>query len=161
MAVEDGAGAFEGGKAIEQEQTEKTEGMKEFILAQSTDLPNVPADILKWVLIILVAIAMIAALFYAAFKSGERPVRTKLQDDPPIEIRKSPKRYNHELAEQRYDEVTRRLDAHDVEIKEIQVSRAAALEKINTRFERVLLGLERIASRVGTSIPQEKKYEDD
>jgi hypothetical protein len=130
------------------------------ILAQSTDLPNVPAEILKWVFIILIAIALIWAVLYTAFKSGQRPVRTKLEDDPGIQVRKAPKRFNHELAEERHAEVTRRLDQHEKEIKEIQASRATALEKINRRFERVLVGLAAIAARVGAKLPREEDEND-
>lgn len=83
--------------------------------AQSTDLPSVPAEILKWVLIIIVSIVLICCAIYATFFSG-RKVKAKLEDDPPITVRKAPKRYNHDATEQRFTQIEGRLEANDAEI---------------------------------------------
>jgi hypothetical protein len=130
------------------------------ILAQSTDLPSVPDSTLKWVLIILVSIVLIAAALYAAFhKSG--PV--KIDDNPPPEYRKAPKRYNHELAEQRNADMNGRLTAHDAELDSIWNTMRSEDQKIRNelevtrqvngdRFNRICFALGKIAEKLGVDI---------
>jgi hypothetical protein len=80
------------------------------ILAQSTDLPSVPAETLKWVLIIIVTLIIIAAITVGAWAAVFRKSpATKIDDNPPVEIRKAPKRYNHDATEQRFVSVERRV----------------------------------------------------
>ena len=75
--------------------------------------------------------------------------RTRQISPQPLGVKVSAKRYNHDLAEERYQEVTRRLDAHDEEIAAIQRSRAESMEKINCKFERILIALAEIGAQVG------------
>lgn len=109
------------------------------MLAQSTDLASVPDSTLKWVLIILVSILLIAAASYAAFhKSG--PV--KIEDNPAVEIRKAPKRYNHDATEQRFNRAENRLDGHDSELDRLWQTLRVDLPDMERRINKA--GEERI-----------------
>lgn len=113
------------------------------ILAQ-TDLPSVPAETLKWTLIILVALLLIAAVIKGLVR-GFRPEKVTLNDDPPVEFRKAPKRFNHDLAEDRHHEVTRRLEGHDAEIEQLWTTMrkedAAIRLENGAKFDAILLSL--------------------
>jgi hypothetical protein len=115
------------------------------ILAQSTDLPAVPANTLKWVVVILVVIFLVACAGIVAWSSLRKPEKLEIKDEPAIEIRKAPKRYNHDLAEQRYAEHTRRLDAHDAEIEQLWTTMrsedAAIRKETGIKFDAILLAL--------------------
>lgn len=130
------------------------------LLAQS-NMDAVPAEFLKWFFVIVACLVLVVCAVYSAFrKESKRSVKID-REDQPLETRKAPKRYNHDLAEERYQEVTRRLDKHDEEIKEIQRERAGALKSINRRFERVLIGLTAIGSRIGAKVPDENGGEEE
>ena len=113
------------------------------LLAQ-TDLPSVPAETLKWTLIILVAVLLIAAVIVGMVR-GSRPEKVTLNDDPPPEFRKAAKRFNHDLAEDRHHEVTRRLEGHDAEIEQLWTTMrkedAAIRLENGAKFDAILLSL--------------------
>ncbi len=122
-----------------------------FVFAQSTDLPAVPSDTLKWVMIVMVAMLLIAIAVYSAF--GRK--RVKLDDEPAAEIRKAAKRYNHDLCESRHADLDRRLDGHDAEINSLwntvrSENEAIRLEARKTN-ERTFRALGRIEGRLGTN----------
>jgi len=122
------------------------------LLAQATDLPSVPAEVFKWTVIVLLAMfAIVAAV--VLFIRSLNDKRIKIDDQPPLEVRKAAKRYNHELNELRFAEIDRRLAAHEKEIENIQRERAETLKHINRRFERVLVSLASIAGKVGAKVP--------
>jgi len=107
--------------------------VRPIILAQSTDLPSVPDSTLTWVLIILISICLIAAALYAAFrKSG--PV--KIDDNPPPEYRKAPKRYNHDATEQRFVRAENRLDGHDTELDRLWQTLRVDLPEMERRINK-------------------------
>ena len=123
------------------------------LLAQATDLPSVPAEVFKWTIIVILALfATVAAVVVFVRSLNEKRVR--IDDQPPLEIRKAAKRYNHELNELRFAEIDRRLAAHEKEIENIQRERAETLKHINRRFERVLVSLASIAGKVGANVPR-------
>ena len=125
------------------------------LLAQATDLPSVPAEVFKWTVIVLLAVfATVAAVVLFIRSLHDRTV--KIDDQPPLEIRKAAKRYNHEANELRFAEIDRRLAAHEKEMQGIQRERAETLKHINRRFERVLVSLASIAGKVGAKMPHEE-----
>lgn len=64
-----------------------------------------------YVLIALVGGAAAAVSIYAVFR------KQKVEIEPnPIMTQRQAKRFNHDLAEQRHTDVTRRLGSHDAEI---------------------------------------------
>lgn len=79
------------------------------LLAQSTDLPAVPADMLKWVLVILVGVFFIAVAIFGLVRMFAKPEPTRLNDDPPIKTEKAARRFNHDLAEARHSDHERRI----------------------------------------------------
>ncbi len=109
------------------------------IFAQSTDLPAVPGDTLKWIIVVVVAMLLIALAVYSAFGSK----RIKVEDQPPPEFRKAPKRYNHELAEQRFGEHGRRIVGLESEVGEIWRTLRVDLPDMERRMNRA--GEERIS----------------
>jgi hypothetical protein len=130
------------------------------LLAQA-NIDSAPATTFKWVIVILVGLAIAAAFVWSAVRpAGKQSVKVD-REDQPVEFRKAPKRYNHDLAEERYVELTRRLNKHDEEIEGIQKSRNKALNSINRRFERLLLGVAIIATKVGARMPDEQSSEGD
>lgn len=131
-----------------------------YLLAQS-NFDAVPADFIKWFFVIVFCLVLLACALYSAFGKREKQSMKIDKEDQPVETRKAAKRYNHDLAEERYQEMTRRLNRHDEEIKEIQKERAGALKSINRRFERVLIGLTAIGSRVGAKVPDENGGEEE
>jgi hypothetical protein len=127
------------------------------ILAQ-TDLPEVPSETLKWVLIVIVAIVLIGLAIAGFLKGLQKPAPQRLNDDPPIEVRKASPRYNHPLNEARHHEVERRLTANEAEIDQIWSTFRGEVADIRLnnaeRFEAISKSLGRIEGAMG--IPKEK-----
>ena len=116
------------------------------IFADVASLNSVPADFLKYYIVTTLALIIAACIITNTFNK-RRTVRGNVRIEPqPVEVRKAPQRYNHALTEQKFSRIDERLDDHD----------AAALEKINARFERVLLGLTAIGVKVGATIPKDE-----
>lgn len=127
--------------------------MNHLILAQA-NLDSVPATVLKYVLIILLAFAVAAAFIYGAVKKdGKRNV--KIDSDPPAEIRKAAKRFNHDLAEERFNDHRKRIENLEEEVKTIQLSRARALSRIERRFGKIWIVMVRIATKMDVDIPND------
>ena len=119
------------------------------IFAQSTDLASVPESTLKWVLIILVAVALITAALYAAFR---RDNTVRIEDNPAPQFEKAQKRYNHDATEGRFIRVESRLRDHDHKFSEIERARQAADEKAMNRNNRVMFALGKIAQKLDVDI---------
>jgi hypothetical protein len=127
------------------------------LLAQAQTLDPLPAGYWKlFCMSLLVLIGGAAAILWI-ISLVRKPEPTRLADAPPIEIRKAPKRYNHDATEARFAEIDRRLEAHDLELHAIQEDRARTLRHINRRFERVLVGLASIAGKVGAKVPEDSE----
>ena len=122
------------------------------LLAQQT-LDAIPAAALKWVLAILLVLLGVAGAVVFIIAAFRRPAPVKLDDAPPIEVRRAPTRYNHEATQARLAEIDRRLEAHAGELRAIQEDRVKTLRHINQRFERVLIGIASIAGQVGAQLP--------
>lgn len=121
------------------------------MFAQSTDLPAVPSETLKWVVIILVAILFIGLAIYAALNTA-REKRLTINDDPAPQFERAPKRYNHEAVEGRFVRVESRLRDHDVKFEHIQKDRHDD-DKVNqARNARVMFALGRIAEKLKVDI---------
>lgn len=78
------------------------------MLAQ-TGIETLPASFWKNFCIALMALLGVAGALIGILAFFRKPEPTRLNDDPPIEVRKSPKRFNFELAEQRHHDHERRL----------------------------------------------------
>lgn len=118
------------------------------MLAQSTDLPSVPESTFKWVIIILIAIALVSAALYTAFwRNGVR-----IEDDPPLAFRKADKLYNHEAVSERFGRVESRLRDHDSEFARLRAERKEDEESANKRNMRVMFALGKIAEKLKVDI---------
>ena len=73
----------------------------------------------------------------------------KRQVSGAVEVKTPVRRFNYDLQETRHEEITRRLDQHDREIKEIQQSRAETLEKINGRIDTVIEMIGELKESIG------------
>ena len=131
------------------------------LLAQAQTLDGVSAGFWKDFCIGLMVLLGVAVAILSIWSLTRKPAATRINDDPPIEIRKAPKRYNHDLTEARFMEIDRRLTAHEKELKDIQEDRAKTLRHINGRFERLLVGLTAIATKVGARMPADKEPDTD
>lgn len=111
------------------------------MFAQSTDLPAVPSETLKWVLVILVAIVLVGCVIYATVRSGRESKPTRIADDPPPEFRKAAKRFNHDLSEERFRNHEQRLAALEVWrndfIPQMEKDRRALVEQNESRASRI------------------------
>jgi hypothetical protein len=78
------------------------------MLAEETlhDLPDSFWKNFCIALIVLLGVAAVVVLIWSAMR---KPAPLKLSDDPAIEVRKAPKRFNHDLAETRHTELDRRV----------------------------------------------------
>jgi hypothetical protein len=136
------------------------------LLAQSTDLPAVPSDTLKWVIVVMVAMLLIAIAVYSAF--GLK--RVKMDDQPPPIFRQAPRGYNPELCAARHGEIARRLGDHDKELDKIwqtlrhdlpEMERRmnqVAEERITKVHERVNDVLEAVSELKGQVIKREPRH---
>lgn len=74
------------------------------LLAQ---IESVPAGQLKWTLIVLIALLGVGATIVSIFVAFRK---NKVEIEPqPVEVRKTPKRFNYDLAEERHSEMERRV----------------------------------------------------
>jgi len=121
------------------------------MLAQSTDLPAVPAETLKWVLVILGALLFIGLAIWGAF-SVSRERRLTINDDPAPQFDRAPKRYNHEATDQRFGRVESRLREHDVKFETLQKERHEDDKVAQARNSRVMFALGRIAEKLKVDI---------
>ena len=112
------------------------------ILAQSTDLPAVPGDTLKWVLVIMVAILLIAVAVYSAF--GLKRVR--LDTDPPPAFRKASPEFNPALCDELHSQVARRLDGHDAAIEALRAEAVKGDKELEAKLEEFRLEAKRTES---------------
>lgn len=123
-------------------------------LAQAQTLDVLPASFWKsFCIALLVLIGAVGGVLWL-ISLVRRPEPTRLQDSPPIEVHKAPKRYNHDATQARFAEIERRLETHDAELRNIQEDRVRTLRHLNARFERVLIGLASIAGQVGAHVPE-------
>ena len=120
------------------------------MLAQ-TDLPSVPDSTLKWVLIIIVAIVLIACVIYVAINS-RRENKLTINDDPAPQFERAPKRYNHEAVSERFGRVESRLRAHDAKFETMQKERHEDDKVAQMRNARVMFALGRIAEKLKVDI---------
>lgn len=120
------------------------------MLAQ-TDLPSVPDSTLKWVLIIIVAIVLIACVIYVAINS-RRENKLTINDDPAPQFERAPKRYNHEAVSERFGRVESRLRDHDAKFETMQKERHEDDKVAQMRNARVMFALGRIAEKLKVDI---------
>ena len=118
------------------------------MMIAQTDLPSVPDATLKWTLIVLVAIVLIACAVYAAVRKPGKQ-RVKIEDDPAIEVRKAPKRFNHDLAESRHQD-------HERRILELEVWRRDFGPRLEEDRRELILQNEERASRIHAHIEKDR-----
>ena len=127
------------------------------LLAQ-TDLPAVPSETLKWVLIVIAALVLIGLAIAGFVRGLQKPAPQRLNDDPPIEVRKASPRFNYPLAEARHAEIERRLTAAEAEIDQIWSTFRNDIAIIRSEngleFKRIAESLGRIEGAMG--IPKQK-----
>ena len=137
------------------------------ILAQA-DLGGVPAEIFKWVMIIIVALIVVAGVIVGIYMALRKPGPQKLDDEPPIKVQKSPKRYNHDATVLRFEAVEKRVEdlegwkegvAEKMESNKeaIMTSAAEGREKIHARLNGQSRMLFLIAGKLGIHVSQEEK----
>ena len=121
------------------------------MFAQATDLPAVPAETLKWVLVILGALLFIGLAIYAAIQTA-REKRLTINDDPAPRFEHAPKRYNHEAVTERFGRVESRLRDHDNKFEKLASERHTddlARQKQNAK---VMFALGKIAEKLKVDI---------
>ena len=96
------------------------------LFAQANVLPTVPwsttATVALGLLAILLIIGSLLWVWNQLQEARDRnsgKSRSVNIEPQPFSVSKTPKRYNHDLAEARHDEVARRLDEHDKELERL------------------------------------------
>jgi len=121
------------------------------LLGQATDLPEVNANFWKQFcicLLVLLAVLVAIVTLWALTRKAE-PV--KLKDDPAIEVRKAPKRYNHDQIDLRFKQVENRVASVEAEVDSTWDTIEALKEKQAERHLENSTRLARIMERLGIS----------
>lgn len=123
-------------------------------------LAGVPDTFWKNFSIVLLVLLGAAVAIVSIWAMTRKPSPVKLNDDPAIEVRKSPKRYNHDDVTNRFMRVEVRLDGHDAEMEQLWTTMRnedkAIREKNAERFEEIAHSLGRIEGALGSN-PLQKK----
>lgn len=117
------------------------------MLAQATN-----ADIGTFISVLSVLAGLAFAGFGIYFGFKRRTVKI---DPTPLKVSQTPKRYNHELTEQRYNEVSGRLDGHDVKFQEIWKTMRAEDAAIRMETTRCFRDIERALGRIEGKIDRQ------
>jgi hypothetical protein len=133
-----------------------------WIFAQA-DLTSVPAGFLKDFLTVLFALVVIAAIVVGVILSFRKP---KMSIDPqPVEVRKSPKRYNHDLMENRHASTTAALTNHEERIRQLERDMPAMERSIlsagEEREARLQDQLTSLPDRIIATLANAKKLNED
>ena len=88
------------------------------LLAQA-DLGSVPANTFKYVLLILIGLAVAAAFIYGAFGRREKQSFKIDREDQPVETRIKAKRYNHDATEHRFSTLEQKTTEHGAQISKL------------------------------------------
>ena len=115
------------------------------------DLSTVPDSFWKnfcLALLVLIGLAVSAVGIWAAIR---KPDPVKLNDNPAIEVRKAPKRYNHEEVQGRFVRIEGRLDDHDAYFESLREEDKAIREKNSEAFEKISRALGRIEGMLQTN----------
>jgi hypothetical protein len=89
------------------------------ILLAQADLGGVPAATFKWVFIILIGLAVAAAFIWTAIRPDKKQSVKFERDDQPVDVRKSPKRYNHDATEVRFTTLEQKSNEHSAQISKL------------------------------------------
>lgn len=116
-------------------------------------LDAVPGETLKWIAIVLLVLLGAAASIVMIWKATQKPA---LAIEPqPVEVSKSPKRFNYERTEARFVEHDRRLDEQKEQIDLVwQTMRdedAKIREETREQFLAISRSLGRIEGRLGVN----------
>jgi len=114
------------------------------------------AEIGSFINVVSILIGIVGAAFAIYFGFRKKHVHI---DPQPVEVSKSPKRYNHERTEQRFVDHERRLDEHGDAIESIWTTMRAEDAKIrednNNQFRLIAKSLGRIEGRLDVKPPTE------
>jgi len=117
------------------------------IFAQAA-LNSVPDSYAKWFFVCLFVVLSVAAMIIGIVKTLQPPKPHRLNDDPPIEVRKAPKRYNHDLFVSQHDDVNRRLNGHDKEIEQLWSTLRAEDAETRRQMAESFLSIQRALGRI-------------
>lgn len=88
------------------------------LIAQA-NLESVPDSTFKWVLIVLIGLGIAAAFIWGAFRPATKQSVKFDREDQPVDVRKSPKRYNHDATEQRFNSIESKAAEHGAQINKL------------------------------------------
>ncbi len=100
------------------------------IFAQA-QIDSAPPEFVKWFFVVLFALIVVAGVIVGIYATFRKSDPQKLNDDPPIEVRKSPKRFNFDLTEQRHHD-------HERRILELEARSNELIEKLETDKQEIL-----------------------
>jgi len=118
-------------------------------LAQAQTLDSVPASFWKYFCIGLMVLLGAAVGIVMLIVSFRKPGPVEINDQPPIEVRKAPKRFNYDLAEQRYSDHARR-------IQELEDWRRDLIKKLDADKAEMMRAGEERASRIHEHIEKNR-----
>lgn len=128
------------------------------LLFAQANLDQVPADTFKWVAIMIIGLIVLGCVVWATFANRKQTTTIEPQ---PVEVAKSPKRFNHDLAEQRYADHERRL--RDLEqwrdglIDKLEADKNEILRAGEDRKDELQKQINELPSRIVTDILNTRK----
>jgi len=115
-------------------------------------IDNIPSDFWKNFCLGLIALLSVAGIIVGIWATLRKSEPQRLNDDPPIEIRKSPKRYNHDAVEQRFVRVEGQLTGHGLQLtelwEEMRSEDAKLQDDVNEKFQAIQRALGRIEGKL-------------
>jgi hypothetical protein len=127
--------------------------IQHMILAQA-QLDAVPASYVKWFFVILFVLICMAGVIVGIIKALQQPEKQTLNDDPPIEVRKAAKRFNHDLFVSQHAEVTHRLNEHDKEFDKVWDTLRKEDADIRRQMEESFFSIQRALGRIEGKLEQ-------
>jgi signal transduction histidine kinase len=110
------------------------------------DISNVPSEFVKWFVIMLVFVAMIAIGVVVFIRSGRK--QTSQIEPSPLKVKVEPKRFNKDFCDARHEEISRRLNGHDAEINTLWTTLRAEDEATRQEIRRMNASISRSLGRI-------------
>jgi hypothetical protein len=118
-------------------------------------ISSLPDSFWKNFCIALLVLLGAAGIAFGIWANVRKPEPVKLNDNPAIEVRKAPKRYNHDAIDQRFGQIETRLDGHDSELDTIWQEMQDKREKDFERHTEIAVSLAEIKGHLGIKSPKQ------
>lgn len=105
------------------------------ILLAQANFDAAPAEFIKWFFVVAIAVALVIAALWGAFGRRDKQSVKIEREDQPVDVRKSPKRYNHDATENRFVGLEKKTEEHSKEIGELWKTLRVDLPAMERRIQ--------------------------